>query len=190
VDREKKDEALKRNTSSLDMVTKLLRVIFFRLSNTIGNHSWNDKLVLPLLQAVSHSNPEIISTMLSDTCVSTETIKEAVYGCALRNRDYVLVLRLLQSGVHPDYKISCYVRTIYSFDHKKVPLYYDTPVSDFKSSGLEWATSELDLRLAKIMLDSGARIINGSDGLINLSMRKGFLPTYYDDQLEFVQLPV
>ncbi|KAI3339558.1 hypothetical protein F4824DRAFT_455817 [Ustulina deusta] len=96
-DRHEKAEALARNEFPPCMVMKMLKIIFFRLSNKLGEYGEyrnkasqciHDKFVLHLVKAVSHSNPEMIKSLFSSRSATTKAIKEAVYGSAIREKNY------------------------------------------------------------------------------------------------------
>ncbi len=96
-DRHEKAEALARNEFPPCMVMKMLKIIFFRLSNKLGEYGEyrnkasqciHDKFVLHLVKAVSHSNPEMIKSLFFSRSATTKAIKEAVYGSAIREKNY------------------------------------------------------------------------------------------------------
>ncbi|KAJ8133340.1 hypothetical protein O1611_g283 [Lasiodiplodia mahajangana] len=91
----------------LFMATRVLRFIFFRLSNKLVFLSdSDDQFILHLVDAFSRSNQDILSRILSGNCESSNAIKEEVYGSAIRQKNYRIVSRLLDLGVDPHLPIS------------------------------------------------------------------------------------
>lgn len=145
---------------SLSMATEMLKLVFFSLSNDnipyyhekhLPTH---DKLVLHFIEAVSSSNPEIISGILSGQCATTNAVKEAIYGSAIRERHCGIVSRLLESGIGPNTKVRGW--RYRQCDMKRGIIELRWIWRTMRWSGLHEAAFACDIRLAKILLNAGA----------------------------------
>ncbi|KAI1263328.1 hypothetical protein F5Y18DRAFT_125386 [Xylariaceae sp. FL1019] len=147
---------------SSSLAAKLLRVVFFRLSNNMDKFfndielRAHDKFVLYLVNAVSRSNPELLSTILAapDDCPTSSAIKDAVYGCAIRQKNYQLVIHLLRADVSPDLRIK-YVRQLsYHLEREQLKIKWQENV--WELCALEVAAITCDIQLGEILLHAGA----------------------------------
>ncbi|KAK5634016.1 hypothetical protein RRF57_009730 [Xylaria bambusicola] len=172
IDRQQREEALEPRNFTLSMATDLLRLMFFNLSNNhIPNPILNmedtcvhDRLVMDLVVAVSSSNPDMIPCIFSDHCVTTNAIKRAVYGSAIRDNNYEVVSLLLKLGVHtktvvfselnfefPE-QISCY------HERGRLRLSWLPDITIYLCSGIIVAAFMRDIQLAEILLREGAKL--------------------------------
>ncbi|KAI0140428.1 hypothetical protein GGR57DRAFT_520789 [Xylariaceae sp. FL1272] len=173
-------EALTRTEDAQSMSRDLLRLIFFHLSNdsvleyTEAQTQVHDRFVLALFELVSKSNPQFASDLLSQSCFTTNAIRESLFASAIRDRSYAMVERLLKAGVDPNLPLQCplyffelrYRRGIYcvSFPHLVRPTF-----------GISIAARHCDIRLAEILLQAGANA-NSLDG-VNMNLgRIGLSP--------------
>lgn len=155
--------------STLLIATEVLKLIFFRLSNNLTPErdytiDWrdckrvlrvHDQFVMHLVEAVSRTHPEMLSSILSGSCVTTNAIKESVFRSAIRQKNYIIVSRLLQSGVDPNLPITASQLLTWPILKKgkiKITLQYTTE----HWNGIKEAAFALDAHLAKILLDAGA----------------------------------
>ncbi|KAI8951636.1 ankyrin repeat-containing domain protein [Xylaria longipes] len=158
-----KAEALARKELSLSMATEMLKLVFFSLSNNHNipyqnerNLRVHDRLVLHLIEAVSYSNPEMLSCIYSTGhCATTNAIKEAVYGSAIREKNYALVSRLLESGVDPNTNIQKFRHIECTIKRGIIELDRRFPSPPVRS-GICEAAFACDIHLAKILLNAGA----------------------------------
>ncbi|KAI1420239.1 ankyrin repeat-containing domain protein [Xylaria sp. FL1777] len=103
---------LARKDSSLSIPTEVLKLIFFRLSNNMfflgkGNIDEyqlqaHDQFVLHFVEAVSRTNPDMLSQTLRGHCITTEAIQKAIYGSAIREKHYTILSQLLASDIDPN----------------------------------------------------------------------------------------
>ncbi|KAI1115587.1 ankyrin repeat-containing domain protein [Nemania sp. NC0429] len=187
-----KTEALSRKELSLSLATEMLKLIFFTLSNNnipYGNEiylSVHDKLVLHLVEAVSSSNPDILSILFSGRCATTNAIKESVYGSAIREKHYAIISRLLDSGVSPNTKVEGGRYRQCTLRRGKIRLHWISWGS--KWGGLHEAAFTCDIRLAKFLLNAGAHIQHAS--ILEIVAFAGGDTDASDDSLKFAQLLV
>ncbi|KAI1360614.1 Clr5 domain-containing protein [Xylaria arbuscula] len=96
-----------------------LGAILFRLSNNLSLCPWDwdshDPLVVQIVEGLSRSCPQMVSGLFSDCSETATAIKEALYSSALRQKQYVIVSRLLECGVNPDLPIDNVHRASQSF---------------------------------------------------------------------------
>ncbi|KAI0441693.1 ankyrin repeat-containing domain protein [Xylaria telfairii] len=157
-----KAEASTDKQLSLSMATEMLKLVFFSLSNSnIPYYNQrdlraHDQFVLHLVEAVSHTNPGILLFIFSSHCTTANAIKEAVYGSAIREKNYTMVSRLLESGVDPNIEILSVRATHYKIQRGLIQL--DCRRTYFNSSGIFAAALTYDIRLAKILLNAGASV--------------------------------
>ncbi|KAI1329823.1 ankyrin repeat-containing domain protein [Xylariaceae sp. FL0255] len=158
-------EAPSIGSLSASIAKTLLEVFFFRLSNGLERHFDNremlrehDQLVLHLVKAVSRSNPGLLDEMLSKRKdnLTSNSVKEEVYGCAIRERDYELVGKLLDSGIDPNLHILNFHWLDPSFHVERGKLQIQYQLYKFGTTGLEEAALTCDIRLGKMMLVAGA----------------------------------
>ncbi|KAI1424264.1 ankyrin repeat-containing domain protein [Xylaria sp. FL1777] len=181
-DSNQQTEALVPSGNSYSLAIDMLKVIFFCLSNCLTNKILGldgvelcDRFLLQLFEALSHSNLEILSSLLSDRCRTASMIKEALYKSAIREKSYVVVSRLLESGVDPNMPVEL---------RGKVEM--DLRFEPWNFRGIDIAATRADIRLGEILLRAGANV-NTSDGndipplaLIGLDWNKA----NFDDALE------
>ncbi|KAI0098290.1 ankyrin repeat-containing domain protein [Nemania sp. FL0031] len=167
-------ENLTQSQLSLSMATETLKLILFNLSNNIVPHepifvdfSDNDdphgyrrdprdydKFILHFIEAVSRTNPEILSSILSSRCTTTQAIKEAVFQSAIRGRNYTIISRLLESGVDPNTKIRGHRSGACHLKRGRLNIVWG--VGGDAWSCMQEAAFTGDTRLAKILLKAGA----------------------------------
>ncbi|KAI0856138.1 ankyrin repeat-containing domain protein [Xylaria cubensis] len=187
-DRQRKAEALARNEFPPYLVTEMLKIIFFRLSNSMDtnyhdkNQTTHDQFVLHLVEAVSQSNPEVLSALFFSDCTTTKAIKEGVYGSAIREKHYDLVEKLLQSGVDPNLPVKATRYPSRAFRRGTIQLVWSMSLDTV--TGMQEAVLTRDVRLGEVLLSAGANV---SD---NLLVELATCASKYDDAMEFVQLLV
>ncbi|KAK5637673.1 hypothetical protein RRF57_013388 [Xylaria bambusicola] len=157
-----KTDTLAHEQPSSWMAKKIIQFVFFRVSNKDipRYHELElrayDKSLLQFVESVSRSNPEITSSIFSGYCATTNAIKEAVYGSAIRERNHAMVLRLLESGVDPNIEI---VSTRYiEFDIKQGMIKLSWRLIRSRWSGICTAAFVGDTHLGKILLNAGASV--------------------------------
>ncbi|KAI3336336.1 ankyrin repeat-containing domain protein [Xylariaceae sp. AK1471] len=197
IDRHHKNEALVERDVPLSMATEMLRVVFFRLSNNMEKFSSekqlrvHDQFVLHLVEAVSRSNPEISSSLFSGNCATTNAIKEAVYGSAIREKNYMIVSRLLESGVDPNLPVRVIRRLALSLRRGKLHLYWK--LDCLVSSGMEEAAYTCDTRLGEILLRAKANVNRSSQDLMSPLALTAYVSgdaNKHDDAVDFARLLV
>ncbi|KAI1739803.1 ankyrin repeat-containing domain protein [Xylaria scruposa] len=188
-------ETLAQKQLSLSMATELLKAVFFRLSNNDVPYGEprklraHDQLILHLVGAVSRSNPEVLSYIFSSHCATANAIKEAVYGSAIRKKDYAIVLRLLDSGVDPNLEIHNPQR--FGCTVKRGIIEFNYELFSFQWSGICQAAFTCDTRLCRILINAGASVNNGCTGTISALEIAAFAGGYADmsdKSVEFAQL--
>ncbi|GAP92889.1 putative multiple ankyrin repeats single kh domain [Rosellinia necatrix] len=156
-------EALTQKGLPVSIATGVLKLVFFRLSNHIPLSKYHgavhDRFVLRLIEIVSHTCPEVLSYILSGSCVTTKAIKESIYGSAIRGKNYTLVSRLLQYGVDP-YLVITMSRGDggMNFDMGLITLAIYPLWGYSEISGMEEAILTCDVRLARILLNARASV--------------------------------
>ncbi|KAI0543743.1 ankyrin repeat-containing domain protein, partial [Xylaria curta] len=187
-DRQQKAKALARNEFPPCLVMEMLKIIFFRLSNNVDTYylhdeqSTHDEFVLHLVEAVSQSNPEMLSALFLSNCTTTTAIKESVYGSAMREGHYDLVKKLLQSGVNPNLPVKARRYASRAFRRGAIELVWRLELDTV--TGMQEAAITHDVYLGEILLNAGANV---SD---NFLVELATCESKYDDALEFVQLLV
>ncbi|KAI1124379.1 ankyrin repeat-containing domain protein [Nemania abortiva] len=190
--------AIENSGSPLSIVSAMLKVVLYQLSNKIAKFHIpdelhrHDKFVLHLVEAVSRTNPESLSTILSGECLTTQTIREAVYGCAIRAKDYGIVSQLLRSGVDPNLLVQLSPTRTVNLDiewREGCP-----PITTrnhwYVASGLEEAAFTCDMRLGEILLQAGANANNSSQPQATPLIISAFESGYTDkaaDALEYTR---
>ncbi|TGJ81565.1 hypothetical protein E0Z10_g7206 [Xylaria hypoxylon] len=186
-------KALMSTQDSSSIAIDMLKVIFFRLSNNIyqfpnpdARHP-HDQFVLQLVNTLSHSNPEIMSSLLSDRCRTSNAIKEAIYKSAIREKSYAIAARLLESGVNPNMPVQ--------FDYTR---YYDLQRGQMQIGltchkaaprGIEIAAITTDNHLCEILLRAGANANTSSEDDPSPLALIGFdRKAKFDDTLKFAHL--
>ncbi|KAI1172785.1 hypothetical protein F4777DRAFT_560499 [Nemania sp. FL0916] len=178
--------AIIHSDASLYRASQILRAIFYRLSNRLDEFEFEsyeaqriyDQFVLRLVAAVSRTNRELMSTILFGNCATTQSIKEAVYGCAVRDKNYDIISQLIQSGVSPDLCIGLgdgqlmEVRINSGEDRCEI---IQGTCSEF--NGLGQAAFTHDIYLAKLLLRAGANAnhaaLDGSSPLMITAYASG-----------------
>ncbi|KAI1124136.1 ankyrin repeat-containing domain protein [Nemania abortiva] len=159
-DRSQRTEALVSAPHNHSIAIEMLKVIFFRLSNNLfevtgfPGRQMHDRLVVQFVDAISHSNPDLLSGLFSDSSRTSNAIKEAIYKSSVRERNCAIVLRLLKSGVDPNLPVE------FSMDRWRLPdsLVWNRTAprphlfSKFKFRGIEIAAYEIDTRLGEALL--------------------------------------
>ncbi|KAI0182916.1 ankyrin repeat-containing domain protein [Xylaria flabelliformis] len=187
-DRQQKADALARNEFPPCLVMEMLKIIFFRLSNNLDTYyrdnaqTTDDQFVLHLVEAVSRSNPEMLSALFFSECTTTKAIKEGVYGSAIREKHYDLVEKLLQSGVDPNLPVKARRYPSRAFRRGTIDLVWS--MSLHTVTGMQEAALTRDARLGEILLSTGANV---SD---NFLVELATCASKHDDAMEFVQLLV
>ncbi|KAI1323201.1 ankyrin repeat-containing domain protein [Xylariaceae sp. FL0255] len=152
-------------TSSRDsqlIAAEMLKIIFFRLSNKLDcaeshdQQQLHDQLMLHLWKEISRSNPQLFSDLFASSCATTDAIKEAMYGCAIRQRELTMVSRLLDSGIDSNIP----VRYFHSIDlrFERGMIRTEFIYRSYMLSGIEIAAFDCDMNLAEIILQSRADI--------------------------------
>ncbi|KAI0098732.1 hypothetical protein GGR51DRAFT_421871 [Nemania sp. FL0031] len=173
-DRQQKAAALARNEFPPCLVTEMLKIIFFRLSNNMDqpDNSWNqhihDQFVFHLARAVSRSNPELLSALFSGNDATSKAIREAVYGCAIRERNHEFVDLLLKSGVDPNLPVRVLRFVLPVFKRGLIVLQWMKTLSTI--SGIQGAAINLDIHLGKMLLNAGANVNNDNEIIILTAM--------------------
>ncbi|KAI1128446.1 ankyrin repeat-containing domain protein [Nemania abortiva] len=202
-----KAEAIEHTNKPLLMATETLKLIFFHLSNKMSDGSPTcDKLVLHLVEAISRSNPEMMSNILSGRCASTDAIKEAVYGSAIRQKSYMIVSRLLDSGVDPCLPISrywvcnracprpkCRWGCMLISERGMMKLYARDKRTSL-SCGMQDAAFSCDTRLARLLFNAraGAKdaglFLRQQVSLLEIVALAGGYASGFDGAMDFAQL--
>ncbi|KAI1129280.1 ankyrin repeat-containing domain protein [Nemania abortiva] len=175
IDRQHKVKALARDKLYPSFVAEMLKVIFFRLSNNLSiddfDHDYHlhDQFVICLVQAISESNPEMLSALFSGNCPTTKAIKDAVYWSAIRERNYDFVERLIESGVNPDLPISGYLLRPTLFRRGEINLAWGAHMP-VKYTGMHYAAYTLDVRLARILLAAGASASVSGENITSMEL--------------------
>ncbi|KAI0533323.1 hypothetical protein GGR58DRAFT_487123 [Xylaria digitata] len=176
------------------VATESLKVILFSLANKdLDNLDFfnfssikeeEDEFILWLIECISESNSEWSIHRIA-TCSTTNAILEVVYGCAIRQRRYSLVSRLLEAGVDPNMPVGITYDNNESLVVKrgKLSLRYNYK-SGFRIRALEIAIKQNDIRLGKILLDAGA----GTGTYRPPLLERIAFSTKEDNALEFFQL--
>ncbi|KAI1132508.1 Clr5 domain-containing protein [Nemania abortiva] len=192
IDRQQKAEALARNKFPPCLVTEMLKVVFFRLSNNMDvnvqdsrNQREHDEFVFQLSRAVSRSNPEMLSALFSGTDATTNAIKEAVYTCAIRDRNYEFVELILKSGVDPDLPVRVTRHSRWEFKRGLMKL--EWLMECHTKTGMQEAAILHDTHLGEILLNAGASVDNGTE-LLTLAAVEARPWRNGDDVLDFAQL--
>ncbi|KAI1127479.1 ankyrin repeat-containing domain protein [Nemania abortiva] len=162
VGRRQKAENLTQQQLSVSMATEILKLVFFSLSNN-NIPNWDvrgvrihDRFVLRLIEVVSRTNPEMSSCFFSGYCTATKTIKEQVYRSAIRERNYAIVSRLLESGVDPNMTIPGFYHQLrFKAGCGIQRLDWNWYAQDV--CGIHAAATTCDIRLARILLNAGAK---------------------------------
>ncbi|KAI1126854.1 ankyrin repeat-containing domain protein [Nemania abortiva] len=196
-------ESLIHKGDPLTMATAMLKVVLFHLSN--GSLSqWNkvteielrtkDRFILHLVNAVWNSNRQLLSAILGDSSESSNVIKEIVFGCAVRQKSYDNVRRLLKCGIDPNLLIQ--TRSPFpevQISRGKVSLAFSSPY-EFECNGLKEAARTCDTYLAEILLQAGANGFNAvprfyySDPLSVSLAIAGDDPCKHNDVVQFLRL--
>lgn len=161
-DTNQQTEGLAQVQDSDSIAMEILEVIFFHLSNNLwGNLAefrQYDQFVLQLVEALSHSHPLMVASLLSDHGKTANAIKEAIYQSAIREKSYVIVSRLLEYGVDPELPVVCsheLLQESYCYLKRgkiQIRLSYSSSIN----RGLAIAAMTTDTRLGKILLDAKA----------------------------------
>ncbi|TRX91199.1 hypothetical protein FHL15_007987 [Xylaria flabelliformis] len=188
-------ETLAQKQLSLSMAMELFKVVFFNLSNNNIPYAnsrelrAHDQLVLHLVEAVSRSNPEMLSYILSSHCATTNAIKEAVYGSAIREKDHETVLRLLESGIDPNKKIENF--QLFKCTFKRGMIELDCNLVSSPWSGIYEAAFACDTRLGKILINAGASVSHAcikSISALEIAAFAGGYAGASNKSVEFAQL--
>ncbi|KAI0098946.1 ankyrin repeat-containing domain protein [Nemania sp. FL0031] len=169
---------LSQGNSSLWITRETLKIIFFRLSNKFvlpriedGAFQTHDQFVLHLVEAISRIDPEMLSHILFDDCVTSKAIGEVVYGSAIREKRYAIVSRLLESkSVNPDMRILV-TSSGPSANLRRGLLVLSTrgPGLYSMQSGVTIAAYTRDTRLAKMLLRAGASLSSQPMSILELA---------------------
>lgn len=156
--------AITHSNSSSSMALTILKVVFYCLSNQKDRYSYNtelqqahDRFILHLIDAVLSTNPRLLSTLFSGQCVTTSTIKEDAYGCAIREKKYDFVSHLLRSGVDPNLRVKVGgFRVLELQIIRRNVSWLSVSKEWYELNGLEEAAFTCDIHLAEILLKAGA----------------------------------
>ncbi|KAI0418221.1 ankyrin repeat-containing domain protein [Xylaria grammica] len=176
-----KTETLAPTQDSYSIAIDMLKAIFFRLSNNfdilegsyhrLDGQQLQDRFILQLVEVLSHSNPQIISGLLSDHYWTSSAIKESIYKSAIREKNYSIVSRLLKAGVDPNLRVEHH----FDIDHslRRGKLKVEMLSDNMNWRGIEIAAITTDIRLGSILLRAGANLDTLDDdepllGLIGL----------------------
>ncbi|KAI0452218.1 ankyrin repeat-containing domain protein [Xylaria acuta] len=181
---------------SLSMATETLKLVFFSLSNNNrlydeGRLCVYDRLIPRFVEVVSRSNPEILSCIFSGHCATTHAIKEAVFGAAIRHKNYAMVSRLLESGVDPNIEIQSSAYIDCRIERGMIDLFLN--LTPFVWSSIHEAALTCDLRLAKILLNAGASVNSAClkrVSVLEIAAFAGGSTGMSDKSMEFAQLLV
>ncbi|KAJ8129032.1 hypothetical protein O1611_g4600 [Lasiodiplodia mahajangana] len=191
-DRRRKAAALARNQFPPCLVTEMLKIVFFRLSNNMDKYyvpryqRIHDQFVFHLARAVSRSNPEMLPALFSGKDATTNAIKEAVYGCAIRERNYEFVELLLKSGVDPNLPVK--TDRVLSCDFERGVINLKWSMLSTMATGIQEAAIGLDSRLAEMLLNAGANVNNGTQPMVFAAMSEK--RAHSSNVLDFMQLLV
>jgi ankyrin repeat protein len=198
IDKRHKSKALAERELPRFMVTEMLKVVFFRLSNKMIEYygkglEVHDRFMLHLVEAISCSNPETISTLFSGKCITTKAIKEAVYGSAIRQKNYAIISRLLQSGVDPQLPVRATRTAQLVIDRVNIQITGEANTSWYCLDCMEEAAYTCDIRLGEILFRAKANV-NRSEplGLSPLELAayaRGDLDKH-DDAVDFARMLV
>ncbi|KAI1428430.1 ankyrin repeat-containing domain protein [Xylaria sp. FL1777] len=97
-----------------EVAIELLKVILFSLANKNLNnldvfgisYQERDEFILWLIACILENNFQWLIHRIGTGCSTSNSISEVVYGCAIRQRRYSLVSRLLEAGVDPNMPVS------------------------------------------------------------------------------------
>ncbi|KAI1116837.1 ankyrin repeat-containing domain protein [Nemania sp. NC0429] len=167
-------KALVQKDSSSLIAAEVLKLIFFRLSNNIIPGQDNktnsnerdealrvhDQFVLCLVEAISRTHPEMLTSILSGSCVTANAIKESVFGSAVRRKNYTIVLRLLESGVNPDQLIIPSIQGNRLTLMRKGRMIISLIDRYGRWNGMKEAAFTHDTPLGRILLNAGASVKN------------------------------
>lgn len=132
----------------------------------------HDQFVMHLVEAVSRTHPEMLSSILSGSCVTTNAIRESVFGSAIRQKNYTIVSRLLQSGVDPNLQIIA-SQSVTGLTLRKGKIYLTMYYNGRYWTGMKEAALTLDAHLGKILLNAGASVnkdVFGGDSPLEIAM--------------------
>ncbi|KAI0813581.1 ankyrin repeat-containing domain protein [Xylaria sp. FL0064] len=196
---------LTQKDSSFLVAKEVLKVIFFCLSNRIVPFiplsfgglvhqeavQAHDYFVLQLVEAVSHTNPEMISSILHGRCITTKVIREAIYGSAIREKHYMIVSYLLESGVDPDLPIIAPRKKLQSKPSFRgvLKLSWEWP-PHVLSTAMENAAYTCDARLGKMLLHAGASLRKNFSSILEIASYANNTAGNSKSAMEFVQLLV
>ncbi|KAI0191888.1 ankyrin repeat-containing domain protein [Astrocystis sublimbata] len=180
-----KQKSLNSERWPLLMASEMLKMVLFGLSNNNVpyddpiNLRIHDRLILHLVEAVSSTNPEILSNIFSGACSTTKAVKNAVYGSAVRRRDCAVVSRLLESGVDPYTVVFGQIQSsTFSAWRGLLHCRGDFGLRSSKTA-MDFAANAADIRLAQILVRAGVRVNWMADlTLLDIAASRG--STYRD----------
>ncbi|KAI0803467.1 ankyrin repeat-containing domain protein [Xylaria sp. FL0064] len=183
--------------NSYSLAINMLKVIFFHLSNnntrkilSLDGLESCDKFILRLVELLSHSQPQILSGLLLDPCRTASVIREALYKSVIREKDYAIVTRLLESDVDPNLPVELRSISYQKRSFRRGKLEMELRFEQWNFRGIDIAATRADTRLGKILLHAGANvgITDHNDipplALVGLDWEKSDA----DDALEFARL--
>ncbi|KAI1120591.1 ankyrin repeat-containing domain protein [Nemania abortiva] len=191
LDEQQENAALEGQGSSSKMAKEILKLIFFRLSNKMVPGDYresrvHDQFVLQLVEAISYTRPEMLSDVLSSRCLTENSIKEAIYGSAVREKNYNIVSRLLESGLDPDLPIGCTESPVREFKSGLFRLRWQSTRHGW--NGMKEAAFTADVRLGKILLRHKASLRCHPESLLSLAALQGARFEGSNPGIEFIQL--
>ncbi|KAJ2995109.1 hypothetical protein NUW58_g1369 [Xylaria curta] len=184
-------EALVPAQDSCSMAVDILKIICFDLSN--GFSRQHDESVLQLFEVLSRTNLPVLSGLLLERCKTSNAIKEAIYKCAIRKKNYTIIMHLLKSGVNPEVRVGRVFEDalMRNLGRGAIGIRFSCFKTTFR--GIEIAAITADTRLGKILLDAGANPNTPDHGDLPPLGVIGFDPVNevnLDDALEFAHMLV
>ncbi|KAI1347872.1 ankyrin repeat-containing domain protein [Xylaria sp. FL0043] len=183
--------------NSHSLAINMLKVVFFHLSNNnteeilgLAGRESCDRFILRLVELLSHNQPQILSGLLLDPCRTASVMREALYKSAIRERNYAIITRLLESGVDPNLPMEFASIDLLRRNFRRGKLEMELRVDKRNFRGIDIAAIRADTRLGKILLHAGANvgITDHNDipplTLVGLDWEK----LDSDDALEFARL--
>ncbi|CAJ2504471.1 Uu.00g118650.m01.CDS01 [Anthostomella pinea] len=148
------------------ITTELLKAVLFRLSNNLDgqlrdqdDQREHDQFILHLIEEVSKSDLDLLLGLLSTDFPTTNAIKEAIYGCAIRERRHTVVSQLLEAGVNPDlqvFSLDCQALCVELARGQFRICTANQTLQEWMASGLQIAAATCDIELGRRLLSAGA----------------------------------
>ncbi|KAI0398757.1 hypothetical protein F4802DRAFT_123981 [Xylaria palmicola] len=175
-----------------------LNIILFSLANNrfdtlfefgVLPFQGEDEFILWLFERFTESNITWSIGLLTSSCPITNAISEVVWGCAIRQKRYDVISRLLKTGIDLNMPVHDKYMTHHSplppqLKRGKIEMRWHEPLWT-EPNALESAVSKHDIRLAKLLLNAGAVTKMCTSSFLE------FITTHFQDEdhaLEFAEL--